>query len=100
MGEDLRNYLLDNAKPGPWIYDPSLKTDDDPRDFVKKVVVSIFLKHLTGPIPYKLVPEIQMWHYSEKMNGLRIEVSVDSKNSREHKILLGRHGSKVKKICS
>jgi len=94
--DDLKEYLLGVAEPGPWNYPDNIKFDDDPRNIVINIIKSKFLDHLPGNIPYQLQPEIQMWEVDEDWNSLRILATVEAKNKNNFKVLVGPRGVKIK----
>ena len=96
--EDLKEYLLDLAKPGRWNYPDNIRFDDDPRNIVINIIKSKFLDHLPKNIPYELTPEIQMWEIDPDWNRLRILATVDAKNKLQLSKLLGHKGSNIKSI--
>ena len=95
---DLKDYLLESVKPGKWRYPEGLEYDGDTKQIVLNIIKSRFLEHLPNVIPYKLVPEIQMWEMDERWNRLQIVVTVDCHQKNIFQIVIGRRGSKISKI--
>jgi len=95
---DLKQYLLGSARPGNWRYPEGLEYDGDTKQIVINIIKSKFLDHLPHVIPYKLVPEIQMWELDEKWNKLQIVVTVDCHSKNIFQVIIGKKGNKVSKI--
>ena len=95
---DLKEYLLGSVKPGKWRYPEGLQYDGDTKQIVLNIIKSKFLDHLPNVIPYKLVPEIQMWEVDERWNRLQIVVTVDCHHKNIFQVVIGKKGSKISKI--
>ena len=95
---DLKEYLLGSVKPGKWRYPEGLEYDGDTKQIVLNIIKSRFLEHLPNVIPYKLVPEIQMWEMDERWNRLQIVVTVDCHHKNIFQVVIGKKGSKISKI--
>ena len=95
---DLKEYLLGSARPGKWRYPEGLQHDGDTKQVVLNIIKSRFLDHLPNVIPYKLVPEIQMWEIDDQWNRLQIVVTVDCHEKNIFKLVIGKKGSKINKI--
>ena len=95
---DLKEYLLGSVRPGKWRYPEGLQYDGDTKQIVLNIIKSKFLDHLPNVIPYKLIPEIQMWEMDETWNRLQIVVTVDCHQKNIFQVVIGRKGSKISKI--
>jgi len=97
--EDLREYLLDQAKPGRWRFNERLKSDKSPEKLAVDVIKSKLLSNLEHHTPYLLKPEIEMWEYSPERELLDILASVETQSKWQYSQLLVGRGSKLKKIA-
>jgi len=98
--EDLRNYLVDLARPGQWHYQDHVLTDSDPRDLVLNTIKATLLNHLPHSVPYQLRPEIEVWDLDNDWESLKIVVSISSPNSNISRLLLGAKGSRIQTIAA
>ncbi|XP_070205054.1 GTPase Era, mitochondrial-like isoform X2 [Littorina saxatilis] len=96
---DVKDHLLQSAKPGDWDYHSSLVTSQDPRELVIMCVREKLLEHLRQEVPYKLKLDFEMWEVDE--DGMfNIIMNVFTQNRREVSILLGPKGQTIQKIAS
>ena len=72
--DDLKQFLLNSAKPNDFDFPSIVFTDDDPRDTVKKIVKAKFLDVIPSDIPYKINPVIQTWSMDNGVLRLGIQV--------------------------
>ena len=96
--EELREYLLQEARPADWQFAPQLQFDGDPRKLVVNLIKSKFLDNLPKTIPYELEPEIQIWEWNEEWKSLNIVATVKAKNKWQFKMLLGQGANTIKRI--
>jgi len=86
--DDLREYLLDSAQSGPWIFSPDLLSSEDPRKIAVDTVKSKLLDYLEGYQAYPMQPKIEAWDIDPDWKSLRIIISVASPNARTTRYLL------------
>ena len=80
--DDLKQYLLNSAKPSAFDVPSNVFSDEDPRETVRKIVKAKFLDILSTDIPYKINPMIQSWSMD---NGvLRMVIQVCNKSPSLH----------------
>jgi len=96
--EELREYLLQEARPANWQFAPQLQFDGDPRELVVNLIKSKFLDNLPKSIPYELEPEIQIWEWNEEWKSLNIVATVKAKNKWQFRMLLGQGANTIKRI--
>jgi hypothetical protein len=59
--EELKQYLLTRAQPGPWQFSRSLATDQVPKDMAEMLIREKMLKYLPNEVPYQLGLETTFW---------------------------------------
>ncbi|XP_025837206.1 GTPase Era, mitochondrial [Agrilus planipennis] len=64
--EDVKNYLLCQAKPGNWLYSEEVWTDQLPEQIIQNTVKATFLDFLPQEIPYRLKPQIELLDFNKE----------------------------------
>jgi len=98
--EDLKQYMLDAAKPGAHKFSEDILVDVDPEKAVRNIVKSRLLEYIDFDVPYRLEPKIENWEYDEMKNVLRISVSIETKTKREYTSLIGTRGKTIALISA
>lgn len=96
--QDIKDYLLQIAKPGDWMYHSSVVTDQHPHDLAKIVVWQCLLEHIDGFIPYTLYPEITYWEVNSS-NQLNVVMEISAYNKFIQKQILGDRGTNIQIIA-
>lgn len=66
--QDLRDYLIKQARPGKWIYSATQWTDHSPDDIILRTVQATLLDFLPQEIPYRLKSEIEFFEILDDGN--------------------------------
>lgn len=98
--DDLKQYLMDIAKPGGHRFSSELFMDMDPRTCVLNMIKSKLLEHLKHDIPYKLDPLLENWEHNEAKQVLHISASLTVSTRREMSSLIGPRGKTIRRICT
>ncbi|XP_064620611.1 GTPase Era, mitochondrial-like [Lineus longissimus] len=96
--EDLKDYLLDQATPGDWLYHSSVVTDQTPVDIIRHCIWEKLLDHLPNDIPYNLDLELEM--VVEEGSMFRIAVNVICPSERHMRFTMGRGGRNIALVAA
>lgn len=96
--DDLGDYLLDNAKPSPWIFNHSVVTDQNPHDIAVQTVREKFLDTLPKEMPYNLKFEMEYWELSES-EVLNIVIGIRCKRASTARVVMGPGGVRVRQVA-
>ncbi|KAK3083250.1 hypothetical protein FSP39_017693 [Pinctada imbricata] len=94
--EDLRNYLLTNARPGSWEYNSSVVIDEDPQTLAKMVVWEKLLDYCPGYVPFQVFPKITIWEVDEA-GTLCVIMELDAKKPHFAKLIKGEENGRI--VC-
>ena len=73
--QDLKRYLLSRARPGNWVFNRSMMTDQMPQDIAEMCVREKLLENLPGEVPYLLHIETSFWEVDDN-DCLNIVINV------------------------
>ncbi|UDG80323.1 GTPase Era [Candidatus Annandia pinicola] len=73
-------------------------TSESPRSIINETIRENVIKNLNKEIPYNIKIEINNFDYNKNINMYFIESIIIVKNVNQKKILIGKNGSKIKKI--
>ena len=59
--EEIREYLLKNARPAPWMYDETEWCNDTPESLIVQAVKAKVLDYCSHEVPYKIQCEMEMF---------------------------------------
>ncbi|CAL4109659.1 unnamed protein product, partial [Meganyctiphanes norvegica] len=96
--DDLGDYLLDNAKPSPWIFSHTVVTDQNPHDIAIQTVREKFLDTLPKEMPYNLKFELEYWDLSQS-EVLNIVIGIKCKRRSTARVVMGPHGARVRQVA-
>lgn len=94
---ELREYFLNQARPGDWDYHSDVLTDLDPHLVAQQCVWEKLMEHLPHEVPYNIDIEIVMWKVDE-YGVLRIAMELYCYHTNHMKLLLGKGGQRIKQI--
>lgn len=63
--EDIKNYLVNNAKPSEWMYPANQWTESTFDDIIVRTVQATLLDFLPQEIPYKLKTQMELFEISD-----------------------------------
>ncbi|XP_063396943.1 GTPase Era, mitochondrial-like [Mytilus trossulus] len=95
--EELKDYLVKQAKTGDWMYHSSVLVDQNPFDIAKQIVWEKLLEYLPKNMPYQLHPEIVLWEVDES-GTLSIIMDIETPKVAEVRLLLGKEGVNIRNI--
>ncbi|KAG5890727.1 hypothetical protein JTB14_026033 [Gonioctena quinquepunctata] len=95
--EDVKKYLINNAKPGEWVFPEEVWTDQEAETIVKNTVKATLLNFIPQEIPYLLKPVIEYFNVDE--NGvMNTVVLITCPSTRIAKLVAGASDGKLKQI--
>ncbi|VDD77275.1 unnamed protein product [Mesocestoides corti] len=103
--DNLRNYLLERAKPGKqWLLSPALITDQEPSELIRMCVWAHCLDLLPQEVPYGLVITVDECERvrlaSEGDDRIYVHARIRCPNERSIKNVIGPGGSTIRSIAS
>nr|XP_018900236.1 PREDICTED: GTPase Era, mitochondrial [Bemisia tabaci] len=96
--DDLRNYLLSQAKPRPWIFSSDTFTDKDPKMLIEESVRSHLLDCLPNEMPYKIDVELEYLETTPEETLVAV-VLVKCDTPRIERLVKGKEGGRIKEIA-
>uniref|UniRef100_A0A131X9A4 GTPase Era, mitochondrial n=1 Tax=Hyalomma excavatum TaxID=257692 RepID=A0A131X9A4_9ACAR len=96
---DIRNYLLETAKPSEWMYPYELVTDQNPHELATLIVREKILNRLPREVPYNLSVKVSGWDL-DTAGVLHIVMEIIGKNTRHVKHILGASGTTIKEVAA
>ena len=94
--DELKQFLLDHAPKGFWMFPGDEITDLPNRLFAAEITREKLFMHLQQELPYTL--SVETTSFKEQKNGIRIEQTIYVERSGQRSIILGKNGSMIKKI--
>ncbi|XP_060115431.1 GTPase Era, mitochondrial [Heteronotia binoei] len=96
--ETLKNYLLMQAKPGPWEFHSEVLTSQSPQEICDNIIREKLLEYLPEEVPYTVDQQTEMWE--EGPSGeLIIAQNLLVQKETHMKILIGHQGRQVSIIA-
>lgn len=97
--KDIRDYLLDSAKPHEWMFPRQLVTDQNPHEIAITTVKSKLLDHLSKEVPYNLDVKISTWDI-DSAGVLHAAFLIKGTSDRHIKNVIGEEGKIIRQIAS
>lgn len=63
---EIKDYLLENAKPGKWMFPSNVWTDQSAEQIILNTVKAMLLQYLQQEIPYTLRPEMELFEINQE----------------------------------
>ncbi len=95
--EELRNYLLAQAKPSPWFYAEDQLSDIHERLLAAEVTREKLFMLLQQELPYSLTVETERWE-EQPRGGVKIYQVIYIERESQKKIILGKQGAMLKEV--
>lgn len=87
--DDLKRYLFSRAKPGEWIFNRSLMTDQMPQDIAEMFVREKLLENYNNEVPYEVGIQTSYWEIDDD-DCLNVAINIipgqNKFNIRRHKV--------------
>ncbi|XP_028145382.1 GTPase Era, mitochondrial isoform X1 [Diabrotica virgifera virgifera] len=96
--EEIREYLIYNAKPGEWMFPGDTWTDQKAESVVINTVKAVLLNHMPQEIPYKLQPKLEYFNSDEVTGKINAVVLIKCPTSRIAKLLAGASDGRLRLI--
>lgn len=96
--DELKQALLKQAKPGPWLFEEDQLTDLPNRLFAAEVTREKLFLFLGQELPYAVA--VQTTAFTENKGAFRIEQTIFVERDGQKSIVLGKNGTMIKKIGS
>ncbi|XP_065346362.1 GTPase Era, mitochondrial [Cloeon dipterum] len=95
---DIKEYMIQNARLSPWLFDSGTFTDQQSQQLVEDAVREKLLDNLPQEIPYNVSSKMEFFAHTDA-GLLCISVVVICKFKRHQKMLLGHGGNRVRIIA-
>ncbi|XP_028038567.1 GTPase Era, mitochondrial [Bombyx mandarina] len=97
---DIREYLVNNAKPGKFHYSTEEWTDQTPKSVIEDAVRAKFLDFLHQEIPYNLKVKLDYYEEIDNEDKIICSVSVECPSERLMRLISGAGGGRLQQIKS
>lgn len=96
--DTLKQYLLMQAKPGPWEFHSRVLTSQSPHEICDNIIREKILEYLPLEVPYGVTQMTELWE--EGPSGELIIVQNLVVPRKSHKLMLiGRRGALISRIA-
>lgn len=96
----LKEYLVNNAKPGKFHYSTEEWTDQTPKSVIEDAVRAKFLDFLHQEIPYNLKVKLDYYEEIDNEDKIICSVSVECPSERLMRLISGAGGGRLQQIKS
>ncbi|XP_037961633.2 GTPase Era, mitochondrial [Plutella xylostella] len=97
---EIKEYLMNNAKPASLQYSPEDWTDQAPEKLIEEAVRAKFLDFLHQEIPYNLKIQLEYYEEVEEEDRIISYVSVECPSERLMRLISGAGGGRLQQIKS
>lgn len=94
--KELKEYLLENAPNGPWMFSDEELTDLPDKLFCAEITREKLFLYLREELPYQLT--VEPVSFKEQKQSIRIEQNIIVSRTAHKSIILGAGGKMIKKI--
>ncbi|XP_075971146.1 GTPase Era, mitochondrial-like [Anticarsia gemmatalis] len=98
--QDIKEYLMCNAKTAGFQYSPDTWTDQTPQVLIEEAVRAKFLDFLAQEIPYKLNIQLEYFEEIEEEQKILCSVVVECPSDRLSRLIAGAGGGRLQQIKS
>ncbi|XP_027747260.1 GTPase Era, mitochondrial-like [Empidonax traillii] len=96
--DTLKQYLLMQAKPGPWEFHSDVLTSQSPQEVCDNIIREKVLEYLPLEVPYGVTQVTEMWEEGE-CGELLIAQNLLVPRKSHMRMLIGRGGKVISKIA-
>ncbi|NXG17783.1 ERAL1 GTPase, partial [Grallaria varia] len=96
--DTLKQYLLKQAKPGPWEFHSDVLTSQSPQEICDNIIREKVLEYLPLEVPYGVTQVTEMWEEGECGELLIVQNLLVPRKSHM-RMLIGRGGKVISKIA-
>ncbi|KFP23804.1 hypothetical protein N325_07491, partial [Colius striatus] len=96
--DTLKQYLLMQAKPGPWEFHSGVLTSQSPREICVNIIREKVLEYLPQEVPYGVTQVTEMWEEGPSGELLIVQNLLVSRKSHMP-MLIGRRGELISRIA-
>ncbi len=96
--EDLKEYLVNNAPEGDWLYPEDQVSDLPLRLFAAEITREKLMMQLQHELPYGAKVETESWEEDNKKNSITIRQIIYVASDSHKKIAIGKGGHTIKQI--
>uniref|UniRef100_A0A6I8PAF2 GTPase Era, mitochondrial n=1 Tax=Ornithorhynchus anatinus TaxID=9258 RepID=A0A6I8PAF2_ORNAN len=93
-----KDYLLGQARPGPWEYHSSVLTSQTPQDICANIIRAKLLEYLPQEVPYGVQQKTELWEEGPSGELVILQKLLVAKESHV-KILIGHKGQLVAQMA-
>ncbi|XP_052214711.1 protein Daple-like isoform X2 [Dreissena polymorpha] len=95
--DDVKEYLLEQAKPADWQFHSSVVTEQHPYEIALLVTRQALLDHIAGWVPYKLQPVISYWDVHDD-NSLHVSIDLNVSCKEHMRQIIGNNSETIRAI--
>ncbi|XP_066137882.1 GTPase Era, mitochondrial [Euwallacea fornicatus] len=95
--EDVKQYLIDSARPGKWMFPQVVWTDQTAENIIQSSVKAKLLDFLPQEIPYRLKPELEYFDLNDE-GTITAVVLIKTPSVRISKLVAGTEDGRLKQI--
>jgi GTPase len=95
--DDVRDFLVSNATPQPWMFADHEISDQTPTEYVSEIIREKLFRHLNHELPYNIRQKNSGWYELDDGSLFICQQLLVDRRSQMH-IVIGKHGSVLKSI--
>ncbi|XP_026677151.1 GTPase Era, mitochondrial-like [Diaphorina citri] len=96
--DDLRNFLLSQAKTSPWLFSQEIFTDQDPVVIIEDTVRARMLNDLPQEVPYRAGVQVEYLDFDREQP--MCVCLIECPNQRVERVVTGPGGLKIRRIAT
>ncbi|KAF5269607.1 hypothetical protein FQR65_LT05946 [Abscondita terminalis] len=94
---EVKNYLINSAKPGKWLFPGDVWSDQTPEKIITDTVKATLLDFLPQEIPYQMEPEMELYEVNDE-GLINAVVNVKCTSERVAKLVAGVSDGRLRQI--